>query len=57
MMRSLLIVEVAPETARCVRDVFSDAGYVMFDVLDRAKGRLSSPAWNTLAVPEERTGV
>ncbi|QVL50085.1 MAG: FkbM family methyltransferase [Thiocapsa sp.] len=51
--RPALIVEVAGENIGTVGDILREADYLMFDVADPRKGPLTSPAWNTLAVPRE----
>lgn len=53
--RPLLIVETAPENGAVMAALLQRYGYVMFDAESDQGAALSVPAWNTLAVPAERS--
>ena len=53
--RPLLIVETAPENGAAMAALLQRYGYVMFDAESDQGAALSVPAWNTLAVPAERS--
>ncbi len=52
-VRPRWIIEVAPENNRTVGQILRGAKYRMFDA-DAPMNEVESPAWNTLAVPEEK---
>jgi FkbM family methyltransferase len=52
-VRPTWIVEVAPENARAVQRVFDRFDYQLFNA-DEPNAPLTTPAWNTLAIPAEQ---
>jgi hypothetical protein len=55
-VRPCLLLEVFAGEAEVVGGLLSEMGYAMFDAesVTGHRRRLQAPAWNTLALPEER---
>lgn len=54
-VRPWWIVEVAAENAAAIAQIFRNANYRLFDA-NAPDDEITSPAWNTLAVPGEKVG-